>query len=229
MTTVEESRLIGADALPYRREKALSAIHSMDKAELTNYINDAGATIEQQATRISELEQRLEVDPEHPYDGIACRNVTIRELEKVIDDRDRYIRKLEHNAVIYKKAAGMVISNALDAGLIEGAAAAQAELDRLDGISERLQRIVTSAYQMAGLVGAPVRFLDALANPCDATEDQINALLPIGEDEIDAKRENGLLKQLIARVIEIPRMTDEDLTLLKSNCLAVIKGIEPSQ
>ena len=31
--------------------------------------------------RIKELEARLEIDPRHPYDGIACRDETIRLLE----------------------------------------------------------------------------------------------------------------------------------------------------
>lgn len=63
-----------------------------------------------------------------------------------------------------------------------------AEIERLRAENDRLQDICAAAYQMAGLVGAPVRFLDALSNPCDATQEQIDALLPVGEDEIDAAR-----------------------------------------
>lgn len=44
---------------------------------------------------------------------------------------------------------------------------------------DRLERICSAAYQMAGVLNAPVRFMDALANPLDATEEEIEALLPI--------------------------------------------------
>ncbi len=37
------------------------------------------------AARIAELEARLEVDARHPYDGIACRDATIAELQAGYD------------------------------------------------------------------------------------------------------------------------------------------------
>lgn len=224
MTTIEQLQVVNLEELPDRRAKALLAIQTKDERELIGYINDASATIEQQAARISELEQRLEVDPGHPYDGIACRNVTIRELERVIDDRDRYIRKIKHHADVRKKAVGAAFSAVLDAGLTEGIAEAQMELDRLNILVDKLQLICASAYQMAGLVGAPVRFLDVLANPLEATQDQIDTLLPVREDEVDALRESGLLKSMVETVMSIPKMSDEDLALLQSNCRAVIDG-----
>lgn len=218
----DEAAVIDIEDLPERRTSALSALTSKDAEGARRFINDAGATIDYFAKRIKELEQRLEVDPGHPYDGIACRNVTIRELEKVIDDRDRYIRNLERRAAVRKKAVGVAFSAVLDAGLVEGSAEADAELDRLNVQSDKLQMICASAYQMAGLVGAPVRFLDALANPCGATQDQIDALLPIREEEVNALRENELLKSWAQTVMSIPKLSDEDLTLLQSNCRAVI-------
>jgi hypothetical protein len=95
--------------------------------------------------------------------------------------------------------------------------------------NDRLQDICASAYQLAGVVGAPVRFLDILSNPTDATPEQIDALLPVGDDEIDAVRERGLFKSLIDTVIEIPNLSDEDLAVLRANCQAVIKGNKAGQ
>lgn len=53
------------------------------------------------------------------------------------------------------------------------------EADTID----RLERICAAAYQMAGILNAPVRFMDALANPLDATDEEIEALLPIVTDK----------------------------------------------
>lgn len=58
------------------------------------------------------------------------------------------------------------------------------DLEVLRDENDRLQQICACAYQMAGLTGAPVRFLDALANPLLMTQEQIDALLPLHEDEI---------------------------------------------
>jgi hypothetical protein len=68
---------------------------------------------------------------------------------------------------------------------------------RLQAENDRLQDICASAYQLAGLVAAPVRFLDALSNPCDATPEQIDALIPVGENEIGAVAESQALRTLL--------------------------------
>lgn len=60
---------------------------------------------------------------------------------------------------------------------------------------DRLQAVCAAAYQLAGAVGAPVRFLDALS---DAASDELEAractadLLPIGPLDCDAVRETRL-------------------------------------
>jgi hypothetical protein len=59
-----------------------------------------------------------------------------------------------------------------------------AEIERLRAESVRLQYICGSAYQMAGAMDAPERFLDALSDPVSMTQEQIDALLPITGDEI---------------------------------------------
>lgn len=41
--------------------------------------------VEQAKAEIESLRTRLEVDPSHPYDGIYCRDETIRGLEKEIE------------------------------------------------------------------------------------------------------------------------------------------------
>jgi hypothetical protein len=68
---------------------------------------------------------------------------------------------------------------------------------RLQAENDRLQDICASAYQLAGLVAAPVRFMDALSRPLDATPRQIDALIPVGEDEIGAVAESRALRTLL--------------------------------
>jgi hypothetical protein len=68
---------------------------------------------------------------------------------------------------------------------------------RLQAENDRLQDICASAYQLAGLVAAPVRFLDALSRPLDTTPKQIDALIPVGEDEIGAVAESQALRTLL--------------------------------
>lgn len=59
------------------------------------------------------------------------------------------------------------------------------ERDALQARVARLEQICAAAYQMAGVVGAPVRFLDALALHDDA---DVEALLPIRLEECDEFR-----------------------------------------
>jgi hypothetical protein len=68
---------------------------------------------------------------------------------------------------------------------------------RLQAENDRLQYICASAYQLAGLVAAPERFLDALSNPCDATQEKIEALIPVAEEEIGAVAESQALRALL--------------------------------
>src|SRR5690606_8741538 len=65
----------------------------------------------------------------------------------------------------------------LDA-LLEANRGLQAKLDRYD----RNEQLLATAYQLAGLVGAPVHFLDAYALHDDVDPD---ALLPVTLDELD--------------------------------------------
>ena len=44
-------------------------------------VDDAECEVSALKQRIADLEARLEVDARHPYDGIACRDATIAELQ----------------------------------------------------------------------------------------------------------------------------------------------------
>jgi hypothetical protein len=56
---------------------------------------------------------------------------------------------------------------------------------QLQAENARLQEICGAAYQMAGEAGAPVRFLDVLADPLAATREQVDSLLMLSLDEFD--------------------------------------------
>lgn len=71
-------------------------------------------------------------------------------------------------------------------------------LEQVSQQNERLQEICAAAYQMAGVFEAPVRFLDALSNPMDATREQIEALLPVSADEEQTSK-NALQAELWQR------------------------------
>ena len=45
-------------------------------------------------------------------------------------------------------------------------------------VREKLLSIIASAYQIAGACDAPAHILDVLADPVNATQDQIDAMLP---------------------------------------------------
>jgi hypothetical protein len=45
--------------------------------------------------RIKILEDRLEIDPRHSYDGIACRDETVRLQDKRIDELRAKVERLE--------------------------------------------------------------------------------------------------------------------------------------
>ena len=48
-------------------------------------VDDAECEVSALKQRIADLEARLEVDARHPYDGIACRDATIAELQAGYD------------------------------------------------------------------------------------------------------------------------------------------------
>lgn len=104
----------------------------------------------------------------------------------------------------------------------------RAQYNELESENDRLQQICAAAYQMAGQVGAPVRFLDALSRPCETAQEQIDALLPVGEDDFSEvgrlKAENTSLRHDIKRSIdtsaklatELANVMTENLELAKS-------------
>lgn len=58
--------------------------------------------------------------------------------------------------------------------------------DRVSALESRIGRLTDvcgAAYQMAGTVEAPERFLDALSDPFSLTEQQVEDLLPVTLDE----------------------------------------------
>jgi hypothetical protein len=49
------------------------------------------------ASRIEQLEKRLEIDPRTKYDGIDCRDATIKELERENAGLESKLAKAEHD------------------------------------------------------------------------------------------------------------------------------------
>lgn len=71
-------------AMLQKRHAARSAVE-MELRRLHDLLGKANALCRIRAARIAELEARLEVDARHPYDGIACRDATIAELQAGYD------------------------------------------------------------------------------------------------------------------------------------------------
>lgn len=80
---------------------------------------------------------------------------------------------------------------------------------------ERLRQLCAAAYQMAGVVGAPVRFLDALSRHDDVTQEQIDALLPVFQHEFDALARPEAAEKAIERVL--PAKAREHIDCWKVN------------
>lgn len=72
---------------------------------------------------------------------------------------------------------------------------AAAALRELEQESERLKELLACAYQLAGTVGAPVRFLDAFSRG----EGGIDSLLPVSYDEIESCARVQELERLLRR------------------------------
>ena len=66
-----------------------------------------------------------------------------------------------------------------------------ARVEAAEQEADLLRQLCASAYQMAGVAGAPLRFLDALSRHDDVTQEQIDALLPVFPHEFDAAMEVG--------------------------------------
>jgi hypothetical protein len=56
------------------------------------------AAILEFVAEVRRLRERLEIDPRHPYDGIYCRDATIRGLDGVIDDMRSEAQGLQEDA-----------------------------------------------------------------------------------------------------------------------------------
>jgi hypothetical protein len=85
------------------------------------------------------------------------------------------------------------------AGQMEGMAMAS-ELETLRARVGALEDICGAAYQLAGTVGAPIRFLDALAAAAGGKRIPKVDLLPVSEMECDQVRER---EDLITRAREL--------------------------
>jgi len=62
-------------------------------------------------------------------------------------------------------------------------------LDTLRRRVEALERVCAEAYQLAGVIGAPVRVLDNLAAAADGLPLPHDSFLPIALEDCDAVRE----------------------------------------
>jgi hypothetical protein len=83
-------------------------------------------------------------------------------------------------------------------------------IEELKEENERLQMICAAAYQMAGVADAPVRFLDALSNPLEMAQEQIDALLPITPNEF--KNENiKTIEKLDRQILSLKEQLEKAL------------------
>lgn len=68
---------------------------TVDKAFARHVFLNLSAHAKKLGTRVKELEERLEVDPAHPYDGIACRDETIRQQDLRVARLEARVKQLE--------------------------------------------------------------------------------------------------------------------------------------
>ena len=83
---------------------------------------------------------------------------------------------------------------------MEGMTAMASELETLRARVVALEDVCGAAYQLAGTVGAPIRFLDALAAAAGGKRIPKVDLLPVSELECDQVRER---EDLITRAREL--------------------------
>jgi hypothetical protein len=110
------------------------------------------------------LRMRLEIDDNSPYDGIACRDETIRHQDKKIA------------ALTAEVNAFTTISGDLNQ-----------EMWALFDKCERYKALCAAAYQLAGTMNAPVRFLDALSDGANGELEaraKTDDLLPVLATEV---------------------------------------------
>lgn len=69
-------------------ESATHWVHEID----TRF--KAAKMLRAQQARIAELEERLEIDYRHPYDGIAARDVTIKALDERIAELESQLEAI---------------------------------------------------------------------------------------------------------------------------------------
>lgn len=103
------------------------------------------------------------------------------------------------------------------------------ELFALKHQIDAYQEVCAAAYQMAGVAGAPVRFLDALS---DAANGEIGLraptekLLPVLETEFEVVTEIGALKHDLKSYMKISSELLNEITIVtdeNGNCVAVTR------
>lgn len=77
------------------KQKMMACIetHTIDGAKTTQCYAPV-PIIEQQASEITRLKKRLEIDPDHGYDGISCRDTTIKQQDVEIDKCHKKLAEL---------------------------------------------------------------------------------------------------------------------------------------
>lgn len=95
--------------------------------------------------RIAELEQRLEIDPAHPYDGIETRDATIIALETYKENlRDEVVElraKIAELEAFQQQAITQVCKLAREAGEAKGKLEASELPGIVDGWREKCERL----------------------------------------------------------------------------------------
>ena len=128
---------------------------------------------------VERLRTRLEIDERTPYDGIACRDETIKGLDEKCDRLKRQVDMLINQHMPREPIPDMPgWTRVIDA-------------DRLKAENEALRQFAAEAYQVLGALDAPENVLDNASDAASGGPLRHETLLPFFAEGYEALRKDA--------------------------------------
>ncbi|NMZ75076.1 hypothetical protein HBO32_18390 [Pseudomonas nitroreducens] len=128
---------------------------------------------------VERLRTRLEIDERTPYDGIACRDETIKGLDEKCDRLKRQVDMLINQHMPREPIPDMPgWTRVIDA-------------DRLKAENEALRQFAAEAYQVLGALDAPENVLDNASDAASGVPPRHETLLPFFAEGYEALRKDS--------------------------------------